>query len=209
MNGTVEKRRSDEPFAPEAQRHLRKPKKPLPLPFPISDELDPPDKRVVSPSIIPDDERPFYNRIQALRPRFHKQLKRIWDKYKRDFLQTIPIEKAFTAKQNRLADNMLREMEGVANVGFSEGVRIGNDYFEDQFGVKGISATRQRRIVNSELRTFRTKSRALFVDDAELLLGQNPSDQTESILTGFDRFLLGYANVAASLAYELFTRDID
>jgi len=206
MDVYVEKRRVDEPLPPEILPHLVKPKKPLPLPFEITVE---PDKREISPSIIPESERPFYDRIQALRPKFHKQLLRVWNEFKKDFLKTIPIEKVFTPIQTNAADKMLKDMERIANIGFSQGVSLGNEYFEDQFGVRGISASQQRRVVQRHLRTFRTKSKALFVDDVELLLGQAPTDQSESILSGFDRFLLGYANVGAALAYDIFARNID
>ncbi len=174
------------------------------LPF----EIPPPFKHTdgpESPSVLPDSERKFYDQIHLNRSKFLKRLKEVWAKFKTKYLKTI--QKQQNPAQEALFEEMLANFETVANSAFEDGIRSGNDYFEGTFRVKGLSRTQQQRLVQKQLKIFKDKSRVLFRNDVVTKLEQDLNPQ--SVLSSFDRFLLGYANVAVGVAYEIFARNTD
>ena len=103
---------------------------------------------------------------------------------------------------------MLKEFHEIGKEAFHSGVQLGTDYFEDTFKVKGITPRQQSLVANKYLRVFDERAEALYKDDAIAEMRENPTRNPLEVLSSFDRYLLMYANVAASAAYSVFVRSV-
>ena len=166
-----------------------------------------PDKLGIdAPLVIPEGERDAYVAMHSLRPKFAKQLQARWNQFKREYLATL--NKALNTTQKNVFEDMLNDFNDIALKAFQQGVDTGNSYFENQFKINGLNNKQQSQLVNKHLSIFEDKSYNLFYKEAASALDGQPPENHKSILDGYDKFLLNYANVAVGIAYDTFTRGI-
>jgi len=172
----------------------------------IPESIRPDKLGITAPLVIPEGERVAYVKMHSLRKTFAHQLLLRWNKFKLEYLQTL--DKALDKEQKNVFQDMVNDFSDIALKAFQQGVNIGNGYFEEQFKVRGLNEKQQAQLVNKHLGIFEDKSYNLFYKEAASVIdGETPAKQ-KSLLDGFDRFLLNYANVAVSIAYDTFTRGI-
>jgi len=167
--------------------------------------IQPRREKIGSPAFLPADERKHYDKIQGLRERFLRRLVASWSSFKREYLATLEKQ---TREQRVIFNKMLDDFNEIASDSFTQGVAAGNNYYEDQFSARGLSSSQQRRVVRQHASVFQDRAKGLFFDDASNQLRDATVERQQSVLDGFDRFLLGYANVVGSIAYDVFSRNI-
>lgn len=184
---------------------------PLPRPKSKTEEFEsptPPKKdKIGSPAFLPASEREQYDIIQDLRARFFRRLTEAWNKFKRDYLATIEKQR-LTNDQRDIFDTLLGTFKEIGSDSFEQGVKAGNSYFEDQFSVKGLTDAQRNRVVRQHNSVFNDRIEQLFMFDVRDRLRETPPEKQEKLLSSFDRFLLGYSAVAASIAYDVFSRNV-
>jgi hypothetical protein len=164
------------------------------------------------PQLIPEREKEFYDAIHGLKFKFHKKLKKAWDDLKKKYLSTI--EKAsplrsLTQEQRLHFEDLHTDFRIIAEEALTQGVSLGTDFFETQFKIAGLSKNQQKRITAEYLDIFGDKAGQLFINDAVTQLKEADTFQKqEKLLSGFDRFLFGYANIAVAAAYNIFMGNI-
>ncbi len=199
----------------ELEKALDPDKKPLgtpdPLPRPKSKteefESPVPANKIGAPTFLPPAERKHYDKIQGLRTRFLRRLRSAWNDFKKSYLATIEKQK-LSRDQRSIFDTLLGNFNDIGSEAFDQGIKAGNSYFEDQFSVKGLTAAQQRKVLRQHNSVFGDRIQSLFMQDVQDRLEETPPGQEEKLLNSFDRFLLGYSAVAASIAYDVFSRNI-
>lgn len=164
--------------------------------------------KIGSPAFLPPDERASYDEIQNLRERFLRRLKAAWNEFKREYITTFDKQFTVTRDQRKLFKDLLDEFSEIAADSFSQGVRAGNRYYEDQFSAKGLTESQQRRVARQHAVVFKDRAKTLFFNDVSEQVNEAPPEDRLKILDSFDRFLLGYANVVGAIAYDVFARSI-
>ena len=181
----------------------------LPRPKSKTEEFEsptPPKKdKIGAPTFLPPDEREQYDKIQGLRARFLRRLTAAWNEFKQSYLATIEKQR-LSRDQRDIFDKLLGNFNDIGSEAFDQGVKAGNDYFENQFSVKGLTAAQRNKVVRQHYSVFSDRISGLFIQDVQDRLKETPPEKQESLLSSFDRFLLGYSAVAASIAYDVFSR---
>ncbi len=167
----------------------------------------PPKKpKIGAPAFLPTGERKHYDLIQGTRNVFLTKLLIAWNQFKEDYLATV--EKRITGDQRDVFDIMLGNFNDIASEAFDKGVQQGNSYFEDQFHIKGLTPAQRRKVIRRHNSVFHDRADTLFRKDVQDKLRETPPEKQRKLLSGFDKFLLGFSAVAASVAYDVFSRNI-
>lgn len=170
-----------------------------------------------SPHFVSENEQQWYDKIHGLQGKTLFKLRQVWSKFKKDFLTTVEkssnpediLELAgVNTDQRNMFSDMLDQMDAIAAPAFADAVTLGDAYFTDQFQVNGISAEQQQMVAEKHFGIFQTKASNLFQDDVISNLRENTVDKWFNVLNGFDKYIVGYANAVASVAYDVFTKDI-
>jgi len=176
------------------------------------EETDPPIKprreKIGSPAFLPADERREYDRIQDLQKQFLRKLGIRWNQFKKDYLSSLEKQR-LSRPQKNLFKLLLDDFSDIADESFTKGVAAGNAYFEDQFSVKGLSGGQQRKIVRQHKTVFKDRANILFFEDVVDQVQDAPPEEREKRISLFDKFLIGYANVAGAIAYNVFAKNIE
>ena len=182
----------------------------IPRPKSKTEEFEsptPPRKpKIGSPSFLPESERKSYDLIQGARNQFLRKLLAAWNQFKEEYLATV--EKRVTRDQREIFDRLLGNFKDIGSEAFDLGVKNGNSYFEDQFHIKGLTAAQRNRVVRQHNSVFSDRVETLFIKDVQSKLTETPPDKQRKLLSGFDRFLLGFSAVTASIAYDVFSRNV-
>ena len=181
------------------------PAPPAPEEEDLPDEVTP-DEDAKSPQFVSEVEALWYAKIHGMRKHFYRQLKAAWNDFKKKYVETLT--KSVSAEQENLFDELLKDFHNIADEGFQRGVYVGNAYFEDTFKVGGLSTKQQRQVANKYLNVFDDKAENLYKKDPMTELKRTPLQDTMHVLDSFDRYILLYASIAASVAYSVFTRNI-
>lgn len=159
-----------------------------------------------SPQAIPDREKKFYESIHNLRKTFYVRLKNAWDRFKVEYEKTI--QKALDPYQQALYNHLFADYNSIARDMLLEGVSLGNTYFESQLGVLGLTPEQQQAIAMYQLGVFDQKAQNLFQDDFQTQIENKSPEEQQRVFSTFDRYLMGFANVAVSAAYSVFTKSL-
>lgn len=171
---------------------------------------------------IPAREYKHYKKIQNLRKKYFPLFKEAWDSVKpkiaKAYIESLDesvkkVNLDLISSGLQIAYSSLRsQFNQIANLAFGDGISFGNSYFEDMFKVSGLSDTQVDELKKDYLTTFGIKSQDLFETQVlNSLDDSNVNNQLgiSKILDSFDRFLLAYAGVASSVAYDVFANSID
>lgn len=151
---------------------------------------------------IPESELQYYEDIQAIQDSALLKMRLAWEKFKEKVLKEE--EDGHLA----LYVALLLAFHAIARDALAKGVVVGNNYFEDQFSITGLTKEQQKKYITKHLNKFDELAKELFQKDVRDKLQNTLDTEREKVLNSYNKYLPGYANVAAFIAYSVFARNI-
>lgn len=164
---------------------------------------------------IPENEWNTYISIQRSSAVYSRKFLKAWNKHKPKLAAAIfsNIKKQIVRKSQHddVLDSFFNDIDKIAKEGFTTGVDLGDTYFTNLYGVKGLSQKQKQALIKDYDTTFKDKTRRLYGERLDQYIdSKDPVEETNvlDLLGAFDGFTKAYGNILKSIAYEVFSNEI-